>query len=177
MWHSGWNKALSDLMLQTSSKWDKDERYRCCKFVNSFSAPVLTTPDRNVQMKPFEYKHPSLYSRLGQFFPFWEFIFQACQKAPRAVWLLLDCNANRQSPLEFISLEVIWGKPQDAHFSLGLRCASEPVFLRQSSFVQIHNSENHPFPLIQSRKENLWLYTVFHHHQKPRVEGNILQQT
>lgn len=103
-------------MLQTSSKWDKDECHRCCKSVNSFSAPMLTAPGRNSQKKLFEYKHSSVHPRLGQFFPFWEFIFQTCKKASRAVWPLLDCNANRQSPLEFISLEVIWGKPQDATF-------------------------------------------------------------
>lgn len=96
-------------MLQTSSKWDKDKRHRCCKSVDSFSALVKLLQTQMFKRNHLTTKHPSVYPRLGQFFPSWEFLFQACQKSPRAVWPLPDCNANRQSPLEFVSLDVIGG--------------------------------------------------------------------
>lgn len=106
--HLGYSRALSGLMLHTSSTCDKDECHRCCKFVNSFSAPVKLLQTQMFKRNHLTTKHPSVYPRLGQFFPSREFLFQACQKSPRTVWPLPDCNANRQSPLEFVSLEVIW---------------------------------------------------------------------
>lgn len=122
--------------------------------------PCETTPDTSVQKKPFDYKTSISIPQAGTALPFLRVSFPGLPKVTQSCLTpaRLQCwQAKSSGVLLFRSY--LW-KPQDAHYSLGLSCALERVSLRQSSFVQIHSSENHQYPLVQSQKENLYYMLV-----------------